>query len=158
MAGQRADLVCRPIVANLKRGCSVPFPSNVFPDVVGSLGVRIAPTKEGVLQLAENASLADVSHDRQTVSLLVRRPPTPKKDLLIDRVSSLLRNDPTRIVVLIVLRPLVLQQCNGYLSCHLGLSRTLSMFERFYRRIEVDQSARQWSWRCSMCQAPKSPD
>ena len=154
---QLADPVCRATMAYLERGCPIPFPSDVLTDVVDSVRVQIAPTKDDVLELAGKSALVEVSHDGRTVQLLVRRPSTRKNDLRTGRVASLLDDEPTRIFVPMLLRPLVLQRCHADVSCHFGVARTSRMLERFYWWIGMEQRVRWWIRRCSMCQARKSP-
>lgn len=106
-----------------QRGCPVPFYSDVWTDVVDSFGAPMAPTKEGVLTIASNATLVEVSHDGETVMLLVCRPLTRRNDLVTGHVGSLLNDEPTMIFVPMMLRPLVLPWCHANVSCYFGVSR-----------------------------------
>ena len=47
----------------MRRGCPVPFPSDVLTSVSDSFGVRIAPQKEDVLELARKGVLVDILND-----------------------------------------------------------------------------------------------
>ena len=108
----------------MRRGCSVPFPSDVLSSVSDSFGVRIAPQKEDVLELARKGVLIDISNDEEeAVPLFVRKPSSRKSNHPTGRVASLLQDEPTRIFVPILLRPLVMQRIHSDTSCHLGVSR-----------------------------------
>lgn len=81
-------------MAFLERNCPVPSPFDVSTEVADFFGLRMAHTKDEVLHLAGKAALVKVSHDRDTVTLLVRRPPTRMNVLYIGRVASLLNDSP----------------------------------------------------------------
>ena len=110
-----------------------------------------------MLELASKVAVAHVTTDGgDTVPLLARKP-TRGNDRLTGRVASPLNDEPIRVFVPILLRPLVLQHCHASVSCHLGVTRTLRMPERFYFWIGMEQCVRWWFRRCFMCQARKSP-
>ena len=101
---QHADPLCRATIAYLRRGCPVPFPSDVLTGVSDSLGVRIAPQKEDVLELARKGVLVDILNDvGEAVPLFVRKPSSRKSSHPTCRVASLLQDEPTRIFVHILL-------------------------------------------------------
>ena len=154
---QLADPVCSATITYVGRSCPSPFPLDVLRETLDSFGVRAAPTKDEVLELASKVAVAHVTtDDGDTVPLLVRKP-TQGSNRPTGRVASLLNDEPIRIFVPTLLRPLVLQRCHASVSCHLGVSRTLRMLERFYFWIGMEQCVRWWIRRCFMCQARKSP-
>ena len=73
-----------------------------------------------------------------------RDPPPPPLDPL------------PRVYVSMLMRPWVLHTCHSTTSCHLGVSRTLSMLRRFYWWIGRDISTRWWLRHCLKCQARKT--
>ena len=144
-------------MAYVDRGCPSPFPLEVLRETVDSFGVRPTPTRNEVLELASKVALVQMTTDGgDTVPLLVRKS-TRRNNRSTGRVASLLNDEPVRIFVPILLRPLVLQHCHSSVSCHLGVSRTLRMLERFYFWVGMEQCVRWWIRRCFMCQARKSP-
>lgn len=154
---QLADPVCRATIAFVGRDCPSPFPLDELRETVDSLGVRAAPSKDEVLELVGKVDLVYVTlDDGDAVPLLVRKP-TRGNDRTTGRVASLLNDEPVRIFVPALLRPLILQHCHSSVSCHLGVSRTLRMLERFYFWIGMEQCVRWWIRRCFLCQARKSP-
>lgn len=80
----------------LERSCPVPVPSDVLTDVVDSFEVRIASTKDEVLNLASKAALDEVSRDGDTATLLICTPLTRRNDLSTGRGASHLNDEPTR--------------------------------------------------------------
>ena len=56
---------------------------------------------------------------------------------------------PPRVYVPMLMCPWLLQACHATTSCHLGVSRTLSMLMRFYWWISMDISTRWWLRRAS---------
>lgn len=151
--GKPAELVPRTIVAVSERGCPTLFPSEVQTDMVDLFGVCIAPTKDGVLDLASNAALVEASHDGEAVLLLVCKPPTRKSELPTGHVACLPNDHPTKILVPMMPRPLVLQRCNAVRSYHFGVLRTLRVLEFFFWCVGVDQCVRWWLGRCFKCEA-----
>ena len=130
--------LCRLIVAYLRRDCLAPFPSN---DSTRPIPYDVltwfrffwcldCPTKGDLLELASNGALVDVLNDNgEVVPLLVRKPPTRRNHQPTGRVASLLKDEPTRIFVPILLRPLVVQRVHSDTPCHLGGSTTFGMLE-----------------------------
>ena len=45
--------------------------------------------------------------------------------------------------------------CHADTSCHLGVTRTLKMLQRFHRWIGIDACTKWWVRRCLKCQARK---
>lgn len=61
---------CRTTVAYLERGCPVPAScSDVLSDVVDLFGVRVALTKEVVLEPAAKGALNEVSHNGKSTAV-----------------------------------------------------------------------------------------
>ena len=98
------------------------------------------PTLAGVLNLAKKGQ----SHttDDNTV-LLVHRPHTDSTRHARDTPPPPL-DPPPRVYVPTLVRPWVLRTCHSTTSCHLGVSRTLSMPRRFYWWVVMDISTRWW--------------
>ena len=76
--------------------------------------------------------------------LLVRKPSTPPPF------------PPLHIFAPLLTRPWIMHACHSDASCHLGVTRTLHMLERFYWWIGMDISVRWWVRHCFKCQARKT--
>lgn len=61
-------------MAYLERGRLVLFPHDGLADVVNLFGVRMMPTRKGVLDLVKQDPLVELSRDGETVLFLVRGP------------------------------------------------------------------------------------
>ena len=64
------------------------------------------------------------------------------------RAARLLDDEPTRIYVPLLMRPWIMQAYHAIASCHLGVARTLSMLECFYRWSGMSICTRWWLCRC----------
>ena len=84
-----------------------------------------------ILDLATKGRLIQGDHD----TTLLARKPTAAASGPDGRSARLQRppfNEPTRIYVPLLARPWIMHVCHGDASCHLGVTRTLKMLERFY--------------------------
>ena len=70
------------------------------------------------------------------IVLFVRNPTSPLKTSAehssVGGAACLLNEWPIRIYVPLLMRPWIMQACVSTVSCHLGLTRTLRMLERFF--------------------------
>ena len=88
-------------------------------------------------------------------TLMVRKPIT---NALMPATHSSRRSrvpldDPIRIYVPHLARPWIMHACHADASCHLGVTRTLKMLERFYWWIGMEVCTKWWVRRCLKCQA-----
>ena len=65
-------------------------------------------------------------------------------------------NDPVRIYVPLLARPWIMHACHADASCHLGVTRTLKMLERFYWWVGMEACTKWWVRRRLKCQARKT--
>lgn len=106
----------------------VRFSPNVFTNVVDQSKLKIAPTKEGGLELGSKGDMIEVWRGDETVPVLVRRPPTREKDKLTSRGTSRFDDEPTNTFVPTMLHPPVLCQCHVHVWCHFEVSRNFVCF------------------------------
>ena len=113
------------------------------------------PDPADILDLAAKGHLIQGDHD---TILLVRnhiaaasRPDGPparfRRPPFIDSV---------RIYVPLLARPWIMHAGHTDTSCHLGVMRTLKMFERFYWWVGMEACTKWWVRRCLKCQARKT--
>ena len=91
--------------------------------------------------------------------LLVRQPtpqPPPESQRPVGRAACLLKDEPVRIYVPLLMRPWLMQAGHSTASCNLGTTRTLRMLERFYWWIGMSICTRWWLRHCLKCQARKT--
>lgn len=89
--------------------------------------------------------------------MLICEPSVTRSDQQTARVASLFDDERRRIFEPIFLRPLVMQRSHSDVSCHSGVSRTLSILEGFNWWIEMEQCVYRWIRRCGKCEARGSP-
>ena len=65
-------------------------------------------------------------------------------------------DDSVRIYVPLLARPWIMHACHAEASCHLGVTRTLKMLERFYWWVGMEVCTKWWVRRCLKCQARKT--
>ena len=65
-------------------------------------------------------------------------------------------DDPVRIYVPNLARPWIMHACHAKASCHLGVTRTLKMLERFYWWVGMEVCTKWWVRHCLKCQARKT--
>ena len=65
-------------------------------------------------------------------------------------------DDPVRIYVYLLARPQIMHGCHADTSCHLGVTRTLKMLQRYYWWIGMEACTKWWVLRCLKCQARKT--
>ena len=65
-------------------------------------------------------------------------------------------DDPVRIYVPLLARPWIMHACHAEASCHLGVTRTLKMLERFYWWVGMEVCTKWWVRRCLKCRARKT--
>ena len=92
------------------------------------------PSPSDIQELAGEGRLHTIDDD---IVLLDRNPPPPP--LLppdapspVGRAACLLKDEPVRIYVPLLMRPWIMQSCHSTASCHLGTTRTLRMPDRCY--------------------------
>ena len=110
----------------------------------------------GVEELASKGRLFT---DDDGVTLLVRKltpPRPPHPDRPGGRAARLLNDEPTRIYVPLLTRPWIMHACHADASCHLGVTRTLQMLERFFWWVGMEVCTRWWVRHCLKCQARKT--
>ena len=103
------------------------------------------PGPADILDLAAKGRLIQGNHD--TV-LFVRKPPARLRRPPLD--------DPARIYVPLLARPWIMHACYADASCHLGVTRTLKMRERFFCWVGMEACTKWWVRRCLKCQARKT--
>ena len=115
-------------------------------------------TRPGIADITYLAAQGRLLEGDDDSILLVRKPITT--DLTPNGHNSR-RNrppfdDPVRIYVPLLARPWILHACHAEASCHLGVTRTLKMLERFYWWVDMEVCTKWWARRCLKCQARKT--
>ena len=124
---QREDPLCDATRRYIQLGCPQPLPASLCDHTPS----HQRPDPADILDLAAKGRLTQGDHDN---ILLVRGPAAvaPRPD---DPPARHIRppfNDPVRIYVPLLARPRIMHACHADASCHLGVTRTLKMLERFY--------------------------
>ena len=114
-----------------------------------------APRPADILDLATKGRLVQGDHD---TILLVRGPApvAPRPDGSPARLRRPPFYDPVRIYVPLLARPWIMHAYHADASCHLGVTRTLKMLERFYWWVGMEACTKWWVRRCLKCQARKT--
>ena len=124
---QRADPLCDTTRRYIQLGRRDPPPSSLC----DQLPLHKRPEVTDITDLAAKGRL--LGGDDDTI-LLVRKQITT--DLTPGGHNSHRRrrlfDDPVRSYVPLLARPLIMHACHAEASCHLGVTRTLKMLERFY--------------------------
>lgn len=96
-----------------------------------------------MLELAGKGALFETLNTKGDVSrFFVRKTLIVRSDHPTGRLARLVGDEPTRIYVPILLRPLVMQRGHVDVTFHFGVSHTLRMLERFYWSIGMEECVR----------------
>ena len=148
---QREDPLCDATRRPIQLGC----PKNSLASLCNHLPSHQRPDPADILDLAAKGRWIKGNYD--TVLLMrkptaaISRPDGPPARL---RRPSL--DDPVRIYVPLLARPWIVHACHADASCHLGVTRTLKMLERFFWWVGMEACAKWWVRRCLKCQARKT--
>ena len=108
-------------------------PSALPPDFLSCYPSHKLPSLSDVHKLPDKGRLHTTKDD---IVLLVRNPTPPSKTSdepsCVGRAACLLKDEPIRIYVPLLMRPWIMQACHSTASCYLGTTSTLRMLERFY--------------------------
>ena len=149
---QRADPRCDATRRYIQLGRPDPPPPRSLCDHLPS---HKRPEIAEITDLAAKGRL--LGGDDDTI-LLVRKQITT--DLTPDGHNSHRRrrpfNDPVRIYVPLLARPWIMHACHAEASCHLGVTRTFKMLERFYWWVGMEVCTKWCVLHCLKCQARKT--
>ena len=149
---QRADPLCDAARRYIQLGLSNPLPRS-FCDHLPS------HTRPEITDIPDLAAKGRLLQGDQDSTLLVRKPITNALTSAThnSRRSHAPFDDPIRIYVPHLASPWTMHACHADASCHLGVTRTLKVLERFYWWIGMEVCTKQW-WvrRCLKCQARKT--
>ena len=145
---QREDPLCDATRRYIQLGCPQPLLTSLCDHIPSHQ--RLDPAD--ILDLAAKGRLIQGDHD--TV-LLVRDPvaAASRPDGPPARPRRPPFNDSVRIYVPLLARPWIVHACHADASCHLGVTRTLKMLERFYWWVGMEACTKWWVRRCLKCQA-----
>ena len=148
---QREDPLCDATRRYIQLGCPRPLPTSLCDHIPS----HQRPDLADILDLAAKGRLIQGDHDTK---LLVLGPVAvaPRPDGPPARLRRPPFNDPVRIYVPLLARPWIMHACHTDASCHLGVTRTLKMLERFYRWVGMEACTKWWARRCLKCQARKT--
>ena len=148
---QCEDPLCDATHRYIQLGCPQPLPASLCDHIPS----HQRPDPADILDLAAKGRL--VLSDNDTM-LLVRGPApvAPRPDGYPARLRRPPFHDPVRIYVPLLARPWIMQACHADASCHLGVTRTLKMLERFYWWVGMEACTKWWVRRCLKCQARKT--
>ena len=148
---QREDPLCDATRRYIQLGC----PKHSLDSLCDHLPSHQRPDPADILDLAAKGRLIQGNHD--TV-LLVRKPTaaisTPGGPPARLRRPPL--DDPVRVYVPLLARPWIMHACHADASCHLGVTPTLKMLERFFWWVGMEACTKWWVRRCLKCQARKT--
>ena len=148
---QREDPLCGATRRYLQLGC----PQHRLSSLCDHISSHRRPASTDILDLAAKGRLIQGDHG---TTLLVRNPVTVAPSP-VDTPARLGRppfNDPVRIYVPLLARPWIMHACHADASCHLSVTRTLKMLERFFWWVGMEVCTRWWVRRCLKCQARKT--
>ena len=148
---QREDPLCDATRRYIQLGC--PQPLLIL--LCNHIPSYRRPDPADILDLAANGRLIQGDHD----TVLVVRDPVAvasRADGLPARPRRPPFNDSVRIYVPLLARPWIMHACHADASCHLGVTRTLKMLERFYCWVGLEAFTKWWVRRCLKCQARKT--
>ena len=148
---QREDPLCDATRRYIQLGCPQPLPASLCDHIPS----HQRPDPADILDLAAKGRLVQGDHD---TILLVRgpAPAAPQPDGHPARLRRPPFHDSIRIYVPLLARPWIMQACHADASCHLGVTRTLKMLERFYWWVGMEACTKWWVRRCLKCQARKT--
>ena len=148
---QREDTLCDATRRYIQLGCPQPLPASLCDHIPS----HQRPDPADILDLAAKGRLIQGDHD----TILLVRGPAPAAPQP-DGHPARLRRPPfhvsIRIYVPLLARPWIMQACHADASCHLGVTRTLKMLERFYWWVGMEACTKWWVRRCLKCQARKT--
>ena len=148
---QREDPLCDATRRYLQLGC----PQHRLTSLCDHISSHRRPASTDILDLAAKGRLIQGDHG---TTLLVRNPATVAPSP-VDTPAHPGRpplNDPVRIYVPLLARPWIMHACHADASCHLGVTRTLKMLERFFWWVGMEVCTKWWVRRCLRCQARKT--
>ena len=148
---QREDPLCDATHRYIQLGCPQPLPASLCNPIPS----HQRPDPADILDLAAKGRLVQGDHD----TILLVRGPAPVAPRLDGHPARLRRHpfhDPVRIYVPLLARPWIMQACHADASCHLGVTRTLKMLERFYWWVGTEACTKWCVRRCLKCQARKA--
>ena len=148
---QREYPLCDAIRRYIQLGC----PPSSLTSLCDHIPSHQRPDPADILDLAAKGRLIQGDHD---TILLVRNhiAVASSPDGPPARVRRPPFNDSVRIYVPLLARPWIMHACHADASCHLGVMRTLKMFERFYWWVGIEACTKWWVHRCLKCQARKT--
>ena len=148
---QREDPLCDATRRYLQLGC----PQHRLTSLCDHISSHRRPASTDILDLAAKGRLIQGDHG---TTLLVRNPATvaPSPVDTPTRPGRSPFNDPVRIYVPLLARPWIMHACHADASCHLGVTRTLKMLERFFWWVGMEVCTKWWARRCLKCQARKA--
>ena len=148
---QRDDPLCDATRRYIQLGC----PQHRLTSLCDHIPSHRRPASTDILDLAVKGRL--IQGDYGT-ALFVRNPVTVASSPVDTpaRLGRLPFNDPVRIYVPLLARPWIMHACHADASCHLGVTRTLKMLERFCWWVGMKVCTKWWVRRCLKCQARKT--
>ena len=148
---QREDPPCDATRRHIQLGC----PKHSLDSLCNLLPSHQRPDPADILDLAAKGRLIQGNHD----TILPVRKPTAAISTPDGPPARLRRpsfDDPVRIYVPLLARPWIMHACHADASCHLGVTRTLKMLERFFWWVGMEACTKWWIRRCLKCQARKT--
>ena len=148
---QHEDPLCDATRRYLQLGC----PQHRLTSLCDHIASHRRPASTDILDLAAKGRLIQGDHG---TTLLVRNPATVAPNP-VDTPARSGRppfNNPVRIYVPLLARPWIMYACHADASCHLGVTRTLKMLERFFWWVGMEVCTKWWVRRCLKCQARKT--
>ena len=145
---QREDPLCNATRRYIQLG----YPQHLLTSLCDHIPSRRRPDPADILDLAAKGRLTQGDHE---TILLVRDPVAvaSRPDGPPARPRRPPLNDSVRIYVPLLARPWIMHACHADASCHLGVTRTLKMLERFYWWVGMEACTKWWVCRCLKCQA-----
>ena len=148
---QRDDPLCDATRRYILLGYPQPLPTSLCAHIPS----HQHPDPADILDLAAKGRLIQGDHD----TILLGRGPAAvasRPDGLPARPRRPPFNDSVRAYVPLLARPWIMHACHADASCHLGVTRTLKMLERFYWWVDMEACTKWWVRRCLKCQARKT--
>ena len=148
---QREDPLCDATRRHIQLGC----PKHYLASLCDHLPSHQRPDPADILDLDTKGRLIQSNHD--TV-LLVRKHTAAisRPDGSPARLRRPPLDDPFHIYVPLLARPWIMHACHADASCHLGVTRTLKMLERFFWWVGMEACTKWWVRRCLKRQARKT--
>ena len=148
---QREDPLCDATRRYIQLGCPQPLPTSLCNHIPS----HQRPDPVDILDLAAKGRLIQGDHD---TILLIRGPAAvaSRPDDLPARPRQPPFNESVRIYVPLLARPWIMHACHADTSCHLGVTRTLKILERFCWWVGMEACTKWGVRRCLKCQARKA--